>query len=154
MLNLFFLRHCEEQLVATWQSMVLAEEIATPFVIAFGSDIRARNDVGWFGNLIRISEEVFMKNPVVYMMTNQRDGVLYIGVTSNLQRRVYEHRYGLLSGFTKKYKCKLLVYYEIHETMESAIVREKQLKAGSRKKKRQLLEGLNPDWVDLYESIF
>lgn len=95
-----------------------------------------------------------MKNPVIYMMTNQRDGVVYIGVTSNLQRRVYEHKQGLLAGFTKKYKCKLLVYYEIHETMESAIVREKQLKAGPRKKKIQLLEALNPDWVDLYESLF
>lgn len=95
-----------------------------------------------------------MKNPVIYMMTNQRNGVIYIGVTSNLQRRVYEHKHGLLGGFTRKYKCKLLVYYEVHETMESAIVREKQLKAGPRKKKLQVLVGLNPDWVDLYDSLF
>ncbi len=70
-----------------------------------------------------------------------------------LVKRVYEHKKGIIHGFTKKYHCKLLVFYELHETMESAIVREKQIKAGSRKKKMQLIEMKNPSWNDLYEEI-
>lgn len=70
-----------------------------------------------------------------------------------LVKRIHEHKEGIVRGFTKKYHCKLLVFYEIHETLESAILREKQIKAGSRKKKLQLIESINPNWVDLYEEI-
>jgi len=94
-----------------------------------------------------------MKTPAVYIMANKRNGTLYVGVTSNLQRRVYEHKSGTLDGFTKKYSCNLLVFYEIHETMESAILREKQIKAGSRSKKISLIDTMNPQWEDLYENI-
>lgn len=70
-----------------------------------------------------------------------------------LAKRIYEHKEGIIPGFTKKYDCKLLVFYEIHETMESAILREKQIKAASRKKKLPLIETINPNWTDLYEAI-
>jgi putative endonuclease len=69
-----------------------------------------------------------MKTPVVYIMANQKNGVLYIGVTSDLIRRVYEHKQGLVDSFTKKYQCKMLVFYEVHATMEAAIIRELGLK--------------------------
>ena len=95
-----------------------------------------------------------MKEPCVYMMANQRNGTLYVGVTSDLPKRGYQHRSGLVSGFTKTYGCKLLVWYEVHETMESAILREKQIKAGSRAKKLTLIEALNPEWRDLYPGLF
>ncbi|MBC8284238.1 MAG: GIY-YIG nuclease family protein [Nitrospinae bacterium] len=94
-----------------------------------------------------------MKQPAVYMMTNKRDGTLYTGVTSNLVKRVYEHKEGVLPGFTKNYGCKRLVYFEVHENMGNAITREKQIKSGSRKKKIELINKLNPQWNDLYEKI-
>jgi predicted GIY-YIG superfamily endonuclease len=94
-----------------------------------------------------------MKQPAVYMMANQRNGTIYVGVTSNLVQRAAQHRDGTAAGFTAKYGCKTLVWYEIHETMESAILREKQIKAGPRKKKLELIEKINPTWCDLYESI-
>jgi putative endonuclease len=94
-----------------------------------------------------------MKQPCVYIMANRRNGTLYTGVTSDLLKRAYEHREGLAPGFTKRYGCKMLIWYELHETMTSAIEREKQLKAGSRKKKLALIEALNPEWEDLYESL-
>jgi putative endonuclease len=78
---------------------------------------------------------------------------IYAGVTANLPRRAFEHREGLLRGFSAKYGCKILVWYELHETMIEAITREKQIKAGSRAKKLALVEGLNPDWKDLYELL-
>ncbi len=87
------------------------------------------------------------------MMTNKRDGTLYTGVTSNLVKRVYEHKEGVLPGFTKNYGCKRLVYFEVHENMGNAITREKQIKSGSRKKKIELINKLNPQWNDLYEKI-
>jgi putative endonuclease len=86
-------------------------------------------------------------------MTNKLRGALYTGVTSNLPRRAFEHREGLLKGFSAKYGCKVLVWYELHETMIDAITREKQIKAGSRAKKLALIEALNPEWKDLYESL-
>ncbi len=86
-------------------------------------------------------------------MTNKRNGTLYTGVTSNLQQRIYQHRQGLMEGFTKKYDCKILVWFEVHTTMEMAILKEKQIKAGNRKQKIGLIENLNPTWVDLYETI-
>ena len=86
-------------------------------------------------------------------MANKRNGTLYTGVTSSLPKRAYEHREGILKGFAKKYGCKMLVWYEVHESMIAAIEREKQIKAGSRAKKLALIEALNPEWNDLYESL-
>ena len=94
-----------------------------------------------------------MKQPAVYIMTNKRNGALYTGVTSKLPQRVWQHREGVVDGFTKRYGCKILVWYEMHEIMEAAILREKQIKAGSRKKKLALIESLNPQWRDLYGDI-
>ena len=94
-----------------------------------------------------------MKQPAVYIMANRRNGTLYAGVTSNLVNRAYQHREGSVPGFTARYGCKLLVCYELHETMESAILREKQIKGGSRAAKLALIEGRNPNWRDLYEEI-
>jgi putative endonuclease len=91
--------------------------------------------------------------PGVYIMTNKRNGTLYAGVTSRLVQRVYEHRECIISGFTKRYGCKILVWFELHSTMESAINREKQIKAGSRAKKIALIQETNPDWSDLYPEL-
>ena len=91
--------------------------------------------------------------PSVYMMANRKNGAIYIGVTSNLPGRAWQHREGVTDGFTKRYGCKLLVWFEMQEDMEQAILREKQLKAGSRKKKIALIEGANPEWRDLYPDI-
>ncbi|MEO1045002.1 MAG: GIY-YIG nuclease family protein [Pseudomonadota bacterium] len=94
-----------------------------------------------------------MKHPYVYMMANRRNGAVYTGVTSDLPKRVYQHREGLVEGYTKRYGCKMLVWYEQHETIETAILREKQIKGGSRRKKLELIEALNPQWKDLYDDI-
>jgi putative endonuclease len=94
-----------------------------------------------------------MKQAVVYIMANKRNGTLYTGVTSNLLQRVYQHREGLMPGFTARYGCRLLVWYESHDQMPAAIAREKQIKAGSRRKKLALVEAMNPAWRDLYEEI-
>ena len=94
-----------------------------------------------------------MKQPCVYIMTNKRNGTLYTGVTSNLPGRAFQHRAGLVKGFTAKYGCKLLVWYEVHESMYEAIIREKQIKSGNRAKKLELIEALNPGWKDLYEDL-
>jgi putative endonuclease len=94
-----------------------------------------------------------VKQPCVYIMASKRNGTPYTGVTANLPRRAFEHREGLVAGFTAKYGCKLLVWYELHERMYDAIVREKQIKAGSRAKKLALIEVLNPLWRDLYEEL-
>ena len=93
-----------------------------------------------------------MKQPAVYIMASRRNGTLYVGVTSDLVARAWQHKNGTV-GFTSRYGCKLLVWFEAHECMESAILREKQIKGGSRKKKLGLIESINPDWQDLYESI-
>jgi predicted GIY-YIG superfamily endonuclease len=94
-----------------------------------------------------------MKQPCVYIVANQRNGTLYTGVTSDLPKRTFEHRAGLIKGFSARYGCKKLIWYELHETMIDAITREKQIKAGSRAKKLSLIEDLNPDWTDLYELL-
>jgi putative endonuclease len=91
--------------------------------------------------------------PCVYIMANKRNGTLYTGVTSNLPQRVFQHREGLTLGFTSRYRCKLLVFYERYERMVDAIAREKQLKGGSRAKKVALIQAMNPNWSDLYESL-
>jgi putative endonuclease len=90
----------------------------------------------------------------VYIMTNTHNTVLYTGVTNQLQRRVLEHRAGGGSAFTKKYNVTKLVYVESGDDINSAIAREKQIKAGSRKKKVALIESMNPEWNDLYEEYF
>jgi putative endonuclease len=87
------------------------------------------------------------------MMANRRNGTLYVGVTSNIGRRAWEHRTGATEGFTKRYGCKLLVWMEPHERMDTAIAREKQIKSGSRKDKLALIERDNPLWEDLYERL-
>jgi putative endonuclease len=94
-----------------------------------------------------------MRQPAVYIVANHRNGTLYVGVTSNLPGRVYQHREGLTPGFATRYGCKMLVYYEVLEDMNAAIAREKQIKAGSRKAKLALIEAMNPDWKDLYEGL-
>jgi len=93
------------------------------------------------------------RQPCVYIMSSKRNGTLYTGVTSNLAERAYQHREGLMPGFSRRYGCKLLVYIEYFETMPDAIAREKQIKAGSRADKLRLVEALNPEWRDLYESL-
>ncbi len=94
-----------------------------------------------------------MKRPCVYLLASKRHGTLYVGVTSNLVQRAWQHKEGVVEGFTSKYGVKTLVWYELHPTMESAITREKQIKAGNRNKKIQLIEAMNPDWRDLYTDI-
>ena len=89
----------------------------------------------------------------VYIMTNPTKTVLYTGVTSDLKRRVYEHREKLAEGFTKRYNAVRLVYYEVLSDPENAIAREKQIKAGSRKRKRDLIDGMNKGWRDLYDEL-
>ena len=84
-------------------------------------------------------------------MTNKRNTVLYTGVTSNLKKRVYEHKEKLVAGFTKRYSINKLVYYEVFENSYGAITREKQIKSGSRQKKINLIQSLNPGWDDLYD---
>ena len=86
-------------------------------------------------------------------MANRRNGMLYTGVTSNLLARAYQHREGFAEGFTSRYGCRLLVYYELHADMPGAIGREKQIKAGSRRKKLKLIEDANPDWRDLFPDL-
>ncbi len=93
------------------------------------------------------------KTPCVYILANKRNGTIYTGVTSNLRKRIFEHKSNAVEGFTKKYNVHLLVYYEVGETMMGAIEREKQIKAGSRKKKLLLIEKDNPLWRDLYDEL-
>ena len=94
-----------------------------------------------------------MKRPAVYIVASRRNGTLYTGVTSKLVQRIWQHRTSAGDGFTTRYGCKLLVWFELHESMESAILREKQIKAGSRQKKIKPIEEMNPEWRDLFEEI-
>jgi putative endonuclease len=89
----------------------------------------------------------------VYVLASRRNGTLYIGVTNDLARRVHEHRIGAVPGFTKKYGVKQLVYFEAHDSIEAAIMREKQMKVWKRKWKLEAIEKLNPDWRDLFETL-
>jgi len=94
-----------------------------------------------------------MKKGYIYILTNKNNKVLYIGVTSDLVKRIYQHKNKVIEGFSKRYKTDKSVYYEIFDDIEEAIKREKQLKGGSRQKKVDLIGGMNPDWADLYDSI-
>jgi len=97
---------------------------------------------------------MYKKEYCVYIMTNAHNTVLYTGVTNNLQRRVQEHTSGAGGGFTKKYNVNKLVYFECGGDVNIAIAREKQIKAGSRKKKTDLINSMNPEWKDLFEEYF
>ena len=96
---------------------------------------------------------LIMKTPCVYMISNKKDGVLYTGVTSNLQKRIWEHKHNIVEGFSKKYNLKTLVWYEIHETMEAAIIKEKQIKKWERAWKVKRIEKNNLKWTDLYYDL-
>ena len=91
--------------------------------------------------------------PAVYIVCDRRHGTLYTGVTSDLARRIWDHRSGIAEGFTRRYGLKLLVWYEAHATMEDAITREKRIKAWKRACKITLIERMNPTWRDLYEDL-
>ena len=93
------------------------------------------------------------KQPAVYILASKRNGTLYIGVTSDLVKRIWEHRENMVEGFTKRYNVHILVWYELHESMESAITREKRLKNWKRNWKLELIENSNPKWMDLYHTI-
>jgi putative endonuclease len=94
------------------------------------------------------------KGGFVYIMASQRNGTLYIGVTSDLPGRVWQHKEGTADGFTKKYGCKMLVWFEQHGEIEFAIQREKQMKEWKRLWKLRVIDEMNPDWNDLYENLF
>jgi putative endonuclease len=94
-----------------------------------------------------------VKQPCVYILASRRNGTLYAGVTSNLVQRVWQHKNDLADGFTKKHGVHILVWFELHETMESAIGREKTIKEWQRAWKLELIETTNPQWNDLYDSI-
>lgn len=96
---------------------------------------------------------MYTKQYAVYILTNPHNTVLYIGVTNNLVQRVFQHKNKLSGGFTSRYNITKLVYFELYDESLTAIEREKQLKAGSRKKKVDLIERNNPDWQDLYDTI-
>ena len=94
-----------------------------------------------------------MNQPCVYIMASKRNGTLYTGVTSNLTQRVWRHKNNQVEGFTKRYRIHTLVWYEVHETMTSAITREKKIKNWKRIWKLALIEKTNPEWRDLYTDI-
>ena len=89
----------------------------------------------------------------VYIMTNKHNNVLYTGITNDLKRRVYEHKEKLVGGFTKKYNITKLIYYEVFDDPENAILREKQIKAGLRQKKIDPINSMNRKWLNLYEQL-
>ncbi|MEN3189374.1 MAG: GIY-YIG nuclease family protein [Atribacterota bacterium] len=93
------------------------------------------------------------KQYYVYIMTNKRNNVLYTGITSDLKKRIWEHKEKIAKGFTEKYNINKLVYFEIYNDPENAIVREKQIKAGSRDRKIELIRKINPEWKDLYSEL-
>ncbi|HSB80124.1 MAG TPA: GIY-YIG nuclease family protein [Candidatus Methylomirabilis sp.] len=93
------------------------------------------------------------KHPAVYILASRRNGTLYIGVTSDLVKRIWEHRNNMVEGFTKRYGVHQLVWYELHDNMEAAIQREKRLKDWKRAWKLELIETTNPGWRDLYQTL-
>ncbi|WP_415889757.1 GIY-YIG nuclease family protein [Neptuniibacter sp. SY11_33] len=93
------------------------------------------------------------KQPAIYILSSKPQGTLYIGVTSNLSQRIWQHKNDFIEGFTKRYQAHQLVYFELHETMQNAITREKQMKAWKRQWKINLIETQNPNWADLYSTI-
>ena len=94
-----------------------------------------------------------MKQPCVYILASQRNGTLYIGVTSDLRKRVWEHKNDVVDGFSKKYGAHILVWHQVFDDMEIAILKEKQMKKWNRKWKLRVIEEMNPDWDDLYSAL-
>lgn len=94
-----------------------------------------------------------LKQPSVYILASKMNGTLYVGVTSNLPKRIWEHKNNVIAGFTKDYAVHHLVWYEAHESMESAITREKELKKWKRRWKLELINEFNPKWIDLYPDL-
>jgi len=118
------------------------------FVIRHSGESRTRSEA-----LALSSEASVNKQPAVYILASKRNGTLYIGVTSDLVKRIWEHKNNMVEGFTKHYGVHQLVWYEVHESMESAIEREKRLKEWKRKWKLELIESSNPNWQDLFNTI-
>ena len=94
-----------------------------------------------------------MEQYYVYILASGRNGTLYVGVTNDLPKRIYEHKSNLIEGFTEKYNVHILAYYEVYDDVLEAIMREKQMKKWNRKWKIRLIEEMNPEWKDLYEEI-
>ena len=97
---------------------------------------------------------MYQQNYFVYILTNQSNNVLYVGITNNLERRMLEHKTGKNNGFSKKYNCNKLIYFEEYKWVKEAIAREKQIKGGSRQKKIDLINLNNPDWIDQSKEWF
>ncbi len=93
------------------------------------------------------------RDPCVYILASRRNGTLYVGVTSSLKKRIWEHKNDVVEGFTKRYGIHTLAWYQLHSNMESAITREKNIKEWKRQWKLELIERMNPDWRDLYEDL-
>jgi putative endonuclease len=123
----------------------------SPFGFLFHIAFSMTNGYACFPHVRR--EKDMERQGYVYILFNRRNGTLYTGVTSHLARRMHEHKQKLVDGFTKRYGVDKLGYYETHDRVVDAIEREKQIKAGSRKKKLELIESMNPDWRDLYEDL-
>jgi len=121
---------------------------SNPIALCHCEEVRQTTDDEAISYNIAMNKQYY-----VYIMTNRTNTVLYIGVTNDLKRRVYEHKEKMANGFTKKYNITKLIYYEVFEDIENAILREKQLKAGSREKKIQLVNSMNKEWCDLYEEL-
>ena len=117
------------------------------------SALRTQDVIPAEAGIQRKNEKTVDKQPAVYILASKRNGTLYIGVTSDLVKRIWEHRNNVIEGFTKRYGIHHLVWYELHESMESAIQREKKLKEWKRVWKLELIEKTNPDWQDLYHTI-
>jgi putative endonuclease len=94
-----------------------------------------------------------MKQYYLYILASKKNGTLYIGVTGDLVKRIYEHKQNIIDGFTQKYNVHYLVYYEVYQNIEEAILREKQMKKWNRKWKIRCIEEMNPEWKDLYKEI-
>jgi putative endonuclease len=94
-----------------------------------------------------------LKQPAIYILASKRNGTLYTGVTSDLVKRIWQHKNDVVPGFTQKYSVHMLVYYELADEMTAAISREKQIKGGARARKLALIESMNPKWRDLYDDI-
>ena len=108
---------------------------------------------GTWSAMATVKEYVMKRQPAVYLLTNKPDGTLYTVVTSDLPKRIWQHRNKTTKGFTARYNLTRLVYFELSEDMYQAITREKQIKAGSRESKIKLIEKTNPNWRDLYPEI-
>ncbi|ASI89285.1 GIY-YIG nuclease family protein [Vibrio mediterranei] len=94
-----------------------------------------------------------MKQASIYILSSRSNKVLYVGVTSQLKQRIWQHRNGVVDGFSKKYHVHKLVFFEVHQSMTAAIIREKQIKRWKRDWKENLIKSMNPNWMDLYDSL-